>query len=193
MKLILNKKLPSFIIIWSVIMGMILFSSPAFSRSFSNERRSSRDRYSSHERHSSHDRYSSHVTYYSHKRNRSHSVRIVRHRDLFPAIIATGIIAGITFSLLDNDPPTHRVAASNYCPNVASPAVVTSSVMVTAGLLNVRTGPALYEPSIGQIPSGTVLTVLGSTVGWYRVVTPGGLSGWVMAQFTSPTAPPGSG
>ena len=53
-------------------------------------------------------------------------------------------------------------------------------------MLNVRSGPSLNDPSIQQVPNGTLLPVLGRAPGWYYVKTPGNQYGWVMAQFTAP-------
>ena len=61
--------------------------------------------------------------------------------------------------------------------------------MVTAPLLNVRSGPSMGSPPVQQIPSGAVLSVEGSTPGWYYVRTPDNLYGWVMVQYTAPAYP----
>ena len=139
----------------------------------------------------------------------SHHVRVVRDAGILPALLATGIIAGITLSLIDNaaNPPVPecRVATRTYAP-VAPPVayapivsqphdggVFDGSVMVTAQLLNVRTGPSLGEASIRQIPYGTVLSVYGGSPGWYYVSLPGNQYGWVMTQFTAPLEYSGAG
>ena len=139
----------------------------------------------------------------------SHHARVVRDAGIIPALLATGIIAGITFSLIDsaaNPPvPEYRVATPAYAPvvvpgphtAVVSPphdsGIFDGSVMVTAQLLNVRTGPGLEEPLIRQLSYGTVLSVYGSSPGWYYVNLPGNQYGWVMAQFTAPLGYSGAG
>ncbi len=172
MKRLMNKKLPVLVTCWSVIIGLMLITSPAYSRDW-------RD--------------------YNSRQKTTHPrvverVRIVHHDNFFPAIIATGLIAGLTFSMIaNNNAPAPQPVAPPCNTGVASQAVVTSSVVVTAGLLNVRSGPALDAPALGQIYNGTVLTVTGSAGGWYQVRTPDGLAGWVMTQFTSPVASPAAG
>ena len=130
-----------------------------------------------------------------------HHVRVFHDGDLLPALIATGIIAGITYSLIDSasNPPVHeyRVVERTY-PRVAppdpyAPVASTGSVMVTAQLLNVRTGPSLDEPSIRQIPYGTVLSIHGSSPDWYYVHLSGHQYGWVMIRFTAPLDDSGAG
>lgn len=108
------------------------------------------------------------------------------------AIIATGIIAGITFSLLESavSAPAPRCAptpqpAYNTGSDV-SYTTTTGSVMVTAQMLNVRSGPGLENPAVRQIPNGTVLSVQGNAPGWYYVKTTDNLYGWVMVQYTVP-------
>jgi uncharacterized protein YgiM (DUF1202 family) len=116
-----------------------------------------------------------------------------------PAIIATGIIAGITFSLIDDavsTPATQCVVVpqSTTVYGSVSPQVVsTGSVVVTAQLLNVRSGPSLANPAIRQIPNGTVLSVCGNAPGWYYVKMADSLHGWVMIQYTAPVGYPASG
>lgn len=122
--------------------------------------------------------------------HRSHHVRVVRDAGVLPMLLATGIIAGIAFSLIDSaaNPPVreYRVAPRRGVPFVASGQhASTGSVMVTAQLLNVRTGPSLDAPLMRQLPYGAVLSVYDSSPGWYFVNLPGNRRGWVMAQFTT--------
>jgi uncharacterized protein YgiM (DUF1202 family) len=146
-----------------------------------NTRSSNRSRNYGNDRHNNWNR--------SHDRNRSKTVRVVRtHRgNALPAIVATGIVAGITFSLLDrNNPPAPTVVVPGYSPTVASPVIVTGSVVVTSGLLNLRSGPGLNRPCLRQLHRGTRLSIIGNATGWYQVRTPAGVNGWVMAQYTAP-------
>ncbi len=192
----LDKKLPIFIICWFVIIGMVLTSSPAFS----GERNSSRgnDRNygwdNSCDRDRSRDRDGSYDWDRSRGRDRSRTVRVVRKGDIIPTIIATGLIAGITFSLLDNDCATApRAATPVYYPSTAGRGVTARSVMVTAGLLNIRSGPGLHKPCVGQLYRGTMLSIMRTSGSWYYVTTSDGVSGWVMAQYTAPAGFPADG
>jgi uncharacterized protein YgiM (DUF1202 family) len=108
------------------------------------------------------------------------------------AIIAAGIIVGVTFSLLDSalNAPVYR-SAPVYQPayntgGTVSHIATSGSVMVTARMLNIRSGPGLGNPSVRQIPSGTVLSVEGNAPGWYYVKTSDEFYGWVMSQYTAP-------
>lgn len=131
----------------------------------------------------------------------SHHVRVVRDADVLPALLVTGIIAGIAFSLINSaaNPPVseYRMAARTHAPVAApgayAPIVSDGSLIVTAQLLNVRSGPSLGEPAILQLPYGTVLSVRGGSPGWYCVNLPGNQYGWVMAQFTAPLGYSGDG
>lgn len=120
------------------------------------------------------------------------SVHVRAHGDAIGAIIATGIIAGITFSLLDSAvsaPPPRCVPAPRPVYNTGSAitdTTATGSVMVTAQMLNVRSGPGLENPAVRQVPSGTVLSVEGNAPGWYYVKTADNFYGWVMVQYTAP-------
>ena len=118
--------------------------------------------------------------------------RVVVRGSAVPAIIATGIIAGITFSLLDNavNAPAPRCAPAPQpaynTGSAVSYTATTGSVMVTAQMLNVRSGPGLGNPAVLQVPNGTVLSVQGNAPGWYYVKTADNLYGWVMVQYTAP-------
>lgn len=108
-----------------------------------------------------------------------------------PAIIATGIIAGITFGLIDNavSTPASPSTTDGVCPRT----VPSGSVVVTAQMLNVRSGPGLDNAAVRQLPNGTVLSVCGSAPGWYYVKTADNFYGWVMNQYTAPAGYPVSG
>jgi uncharacterized protein YgiM (DUF1202 family) len=111
----------------------------------------------------------------------------VNRTNVIPAIIATGIVAGVTFSLLDRkNTPAPQVTTPAVYPTAAVPVATSGAVVVTAALLNLRSGPGLNNPCVGQINRGARLSIRGNSSGWYYVTTPGGVSGWVMAQYTSP-------
>ena len=178
MKRMLDGKLPMLVTCWIVITGMVLTSSPAFS----SQRNSSNGGGNACERDNSRDR------------NWSPTVRVVREVDPLPAIIATGLIAGITFSLMDNHAASvNRTPPPVYCPTTTGRVVSARAVMVTTGLLNIRSGPGLYKPCIGKLYRGTMLTIMRTSGGWYYVMTPDGVSGWVMSQYTTPAGFPADG
>lgn len=125
--------------------------------------------------------------------------RVVVNDSAVSTIIATGIIAGITFSLLDSavSAPAPRCPAvpqpANYTGDAVSYTAATGSVIVTAQLLNVRSGPGLENPAVLQVPNGTVLSIQGNAPGWYYVRTTDNLYGWVMTQYTAPLGYPAAG
>lgn len=194
MKRVLNKKFLTAITCWILIIGMVLTASPAFSRekNSSHDRDRTYDSDRSRDRDGSRDRNDQDRDRYKdryHKRTTSRPAKVVHvHRgSALPAIIATGIVAGITFSLLDrNDPPAPQVVTPAVCPTAAGPVVPSGAVLVTAALLNIRSGPGLNKPCVGQIHRGARLSIMATSSGWYYVSTPGGVNGWVMAQYTIP-------
>jgi hypothetical protein len=197
MKQILRKKMPLAITCWTVIIGMLLLSSPAFSKERYNDTDGRKSQEPSHTYSTpvKHDTCTTPVKHSTTNRNRASRVKVVQHNgSLIPAIVATGLIAGITFSLLDNTAhATQQTAVATTYPVVTNQVVTASSVMVTANLLNIRSGPGLNQTPIRQISRGTVLTVIGASSGWYMVQTSDGSTGWVMVQFTTPVAPPAAG
>jgi uncharacterized protein YgiM (DUF1202 family) len=214
MKRMLDKKLPKFIISGIVITGMVLTSSPAFSREYqssngknrtyegtgsrdrdgsgnrdSNRGRDacSRDRYRDRDRNDNRHRCNDRNRCSTCRNKNARQTRYVYKSDALPAIIATGIIAGVAFSLLDNDPaPAPAVTAPATYPVGGGHAGITSSVVVTAALLNIRSGPGLGKPCVGQLYRGETLSIISTRTGWYYVQAPNGVNGWVMAQYTSP-------
>ena len=52
---------------------------------------------------------------------------------------------------------------------------------------NVRRGPAVGQPIVGQIKAGDTVTLLGRNAAatWYRITTPGGVTGWANASLLS--------
>ena len=163
MKILSNRSFRIVALVITVIFGIAMISATAFCRDWHSSRH--------------HHRY-------------PHG-RVVVNDSAVSAIIATGIIAGITFSLLDsavNAPQPRCTPSSQPVYSTGKAAFYTTpagSVMVTAQMLNVRSGPGLENPAIRQIPGGTVLSVQGNAPGWYYVKTADNLYGWVMTQYTT--------
>ncbi|HEX6910193.1 MAG TPA: SH3 domain-containing protein, partial [Longimicrobium sp.] len=61
-------------------------------------------------------------------------------------------------------------------------------VRVTADMLNVREGPSIDHPAVGQVAAGTVLDRMEDSAdgGWFRVRWPDGVEGWVSSRFVEP-------
>ncbi|WP_029215535.1 SH3 domain-containing protein [Kallotenue papyrolyticum] len=67
-------------------------------------------------------------------------------------------------------------------------ASTTSRIIVGATTeenVNLRSGPGTTYESLGKLPAGTKLEVIGQREGWYRVATANGTVGWVSASFFS--------
>lgn len=64
----------------------------------------------------------------------------------------------------------------------AQPTVTTGTV--TAGPLNVRSGPGSGNSIVGSVNEGDVVTILSTVDGWHQI-TIGSLSGYVSAQFVT--------
>ncbi|WP_179395499.1 N-acetylmuramoyl-L-alanine amidase [Lacticaseibacillus absianus] len=78
----------------------------------------------------------------------------------WPLIAAFAFLIGISLA-------TTTVLANN------------DTLTVRASMLNVRLGPGLSYNAMGQVPSGTQLTVLGERNSWYQVRLAGNKIGWV--------------
>ncbi len=59
-------------------------------------------------------------------------------------------------------------------------------IVVQAQALNMRSGPGMDYSILSVLYRGEVLSVLGSTDGWYYVQRDNGDVGWVMSTYTSP-------
>lgn len=59
-------------------------------------------------------------------------------------------------------------------------------VVVQAQALNMRSGPGMDYSILGVLYRGEVLSVLGSSDGWYYVQRDNGDVGWVVSTYTSP-------
>ena len=66
-------------------------------------------------------------------------------------------------------------------------------IAVTAPLLNVRSGPSQGYDVVQQVNQGSVLEVVSQQGNWFYIKTPSGYFGWVMANYTTPVAPPAAG
>ncbi len=110
-------------------------------------------------------------------------------------LIAGAIIAGA----VAQPPPPRRVVyrrvpqpivvappPAYYSVESTPPAqeLIINRVSITAGMLNVRSGPGLDTPIIDQVQRGMVLDVIGASPGWLYIRTSTGLHGWVMTKYT---------
>jgi N-acetylmuramoyl-L-alanine amidase len=66
----------------------------------------------------------------------------------------------------------------------SAPGQATTQAVVTADVLNVRSGPSLDATQIGQIVQNTIVTVYSSANGW-AYITSGNLTGYVSTDFIS--------
>jgi len=90
-------------------------------------------------------------------------------------------------------PQGYVVAAPPPEVVVQPPPQIYGSISVVVHRLNVRSGPGREHPVVFQLQQGTVLTVYGTSMGWYYVQLPNGQYGWVMEQFTTMLGPPAEG
>ena len=65
----------------------------------------------------------------------------------------------------------------------AAPAATTFRAMVTTPVLNVRSGPGTGYAIVGTLRSGAVVTVYGTSGGWYKIVY-GGAYRWILGSYT---------
>ncbi len=72
---------------------------------------------------------------------------------------------------------------------VAEPAPAEKRVRVTAGTLNVRSGPSTKDTVVTKAKRGQVLAVLDSRDAWFEVRAPGGQVGWVHSKYTAADEP----
>lgn len=57
--------------------------------------------------------------------------------------------------------------------------------LVTTASLNVRSGPGTQYSKVGSLKSGNVVTITGTSGGWYQI-TSGSLSGYVSSKYVTP-------
>jgi uncharacterized protein YgiM (DUF1202 family) len=60
---------------------------------------------------------------------------------------------------------------------------------VTAGALNLRSGPSSSTAQLAALPMGTAVEVAGTDGNWSEIVTADGLRGWAFTKYLSRTAP----
>ena len=82
------------------------------------------------------------------------------------------------------DPPPVVVVEDDEPVLVQPLETAAGEVIVTAPLLNVRSGPALHYPKLYQVERGYILDILGRSDGWLYVQLPNGELGWVMKDHT---------
>ena len=123
-----------------------------------------------------------------------------------PLGFAALVLAGITYYMFDGiyyqrvpsgymvvEPPVGAVATP-VTPVVPANPTAGDKVVVTAPLLNVRSGPGSNFPVISQVHQGDPLVVYGVAPDWLYVQLPGGGEyGWVMVIHTAPASPPAAG
>ena len=91
------------------------------------------------------------------------------------------------------EPPRETVIINEVSPVVPSEPNVGEKVLVTAPLLNIRSGPGMNFPVVREVGQGTLLTIHGYAPDWLYVQLASGEFGWAMVKFTAPLAPPANG
>ncbi|MDM8554430.1 DUF6515 family protein [Desulfococcaceae bacterium HSG7] len=66
-------------------------------------------------------------------------------------------------------------------------------VAVTAGVLNVRSGPGKHFSVIHQVYKGDIIYVHDTAPEWKYICTPYAKYGWIMKEFIGPSSPSASG
>lgn len=114
-----------------------------------------------------------------------------------PLGFATLVVAGLTYYTLAGifyrpapngyvvvDAPV-GVVVNSPPPQVVAPSEPQGTAVVTAPLLNVRSGPGRNYPVTATVPQGLNLAVYGQSSGWLYVQAPNGQFGWVAQRFTN--------
>ena len=116
-----------------------------------------------------------------------------------PAAAVTVLIGGLTYYVYDNvyyrrvrtgyqvvEVPTQTTTIVHTPPPVpVNPADSGIQVVVTAKILNVRSGPGINHAVLTQTYMGNVLIIQGSSSDWYYVRLPDNTYGWVMKAFVT--------
>lgn len=116
-----------------------------------------------------------------------------------PLAAVTVLIGGLTYYLYDNvyyrrvpagyqvvQVPTQTTTFVQTLPAVPmNPAMSEAQVVVTAKLLNVRSGPGINYAVLTRTYMGNVLIVQDSSPNWYYVRLPDNTYGWVMKSFVT--------
>ncbi len=116
-----------------------------------------------------------------------------------PAAAVTVLIAGLTYYVYDNvyyrrvpagyqvvQVPTQTTTVVPIAPATpVNPAISGTQVVVTARILNVRSGPGINYAVLNRTYMGNVLIVQDSSPNWYYVRLPDNTYGWVMKSFVT--------
>lgn len=117
-----------------------------------------------------------------------------------PVSVATILVGGMTYYVYEDVyyrkiPSGYQVVEIPKIVEVKKNSVQTmdaivpqTQIMVTAKILNVRTGPGLNHPVKSRVYYGDLLTVQGNAPDWSYVLLPDESYGWVMLKFVSVTA-----
>ena len=114
-----------------------------------------------------------------------------------PLGFATLVVAGLTYYTLAGifyrqapngyvvvDAPA-GVVVNSPPAQIVAPSESQGTAVVTAPLLNVRSGPGRNYPVMTAVPQGVNLAIYGQSSGWLYVQAPNGQLGWVAQQFTN--------
>ncbi|BAF58967.1 MAG: SH3 domain-containing protein [Pelotomaculum sp.] len=97
---------------------------------------------------------------------------------------AAGWVAGWLVSLETSAVPVAPVIPPSS-PGAGGAAADGKTAVVTASVLNVRSGPGTSSGIIGQAVQGDSLSILGQSGDWYRVRLSDGKTGWVAGWLVS--------
>ena len=118
-----------------------------------------------------------------------------------PATAAPMVISGVNYYMYDSVyyrkvPAGYQVVPVPTQPSTTTttiievpvaepqvPAASGSQVVVTAKILNVRSGPGVNHTVLTQAYMGNILVIQGNAPDWYYVRLPDNSYGWVMKNF----------
>ncbi|MBI3764670.1 MAG: SH3 domain-containing protein [Chloroflexi bacterium] len=99
---------------------------------------------------------------------------------------ADGTVGWVSGSFVSTDPfGSGGGGGSTGAPAFVKPPDVGTVAMVTAPLLNVRSGPGLNFPAVGTASKGEMVTILDKNKAWRFVQTAKGVRGWVNSFYLS--------
>jgi len=112
-----------------------------------------------------------------------------RNKILKVAMTLVALVAGIApfLNYLTLEVPIwgpREATLADSFSSAARAAQVDKSPIVQADFLNVRTGPGVEYPAIGQIPKGAKVTVVAKQGGWLKIPTSQG-EGWIDGDHVS--------
>jgi len=118
-------------------------------------------------------------------------------RGSLPIGFASLVVAGLTYYTLAGifyrpapngyvvvDAPA-GVVVNSPPAQIVAPSQPQGTAVVTAPLLNVRSGPGRNYPVMTAVPQGVNLAIYGQSSGWLYVQAPNGQFGWVAQRFTN--------